>query len=135
LSLDLVVDHADKFVEHCGAAKRSKDSMKRVGTILMLTMLAGIFVGCSSQSSSTVAQPTWAGQRRELIDVRATQTRLSGKTMAEVVAAIGRPDHQAGDDQWDWWTYDEKFYDPITKRTLTEVTLVFFKGHLLEVTF
>jgi hypothetical protein len=109
--------------------------MKMIGKFLTVTLLSGAVVGCSSQLSTTGATPARLVERRHLVDVRTTQTQLARKSMPKVVAAVGRPDRQAGNDKWDWWIYEARFYDPITGRTLPEVTLVFFEGHLVEVTF
>jgi hypothetical protein len=104
-------------------------------TRLMLVVMMGLVVGCGSLQTGVDGARTQSIKRAELLDVRAARKQLPGKTMADVLRAVGRPDRQAGNSEWEWWTYEEAFFDPITKRTLPVVTFVFRDGRLLDITF
>jgi len=101
----------------------------------MLVLLMSWAAGCVSQPRGTDEPRAKPVSRTEGLDIRTARKQLSGKTMAEVLRAVGRPDRQTGNSEWEWWTYEEAFFDPITKRVLPVVTFVFREGRLVDVTF
>jgi hypothetical protein len=78
-----------------------------------------------------------AHERRSagLFDIRAGPKTLVGKTPQTVVLVLGRPDHEFGSQRWEWWTYDNQFYDSLTRRRIGKVTLVFHDGKVMDITY
>lgn len=104
---------------------------KSLAPVLIVSLVAGC-AGLPSESESSRAKPM---PRSKVLDIRAAQEQLAGKTMPEVLRAVGSPSRQNGNSEWEWWTYEETFFDPITQRILPVVTLVFRDGRLLEISF
>jgi len=103
-------------------------------TILLPVLLLGL-VGCSTMRPEPQSHRAVQTTRTDLFDIRQARKTLIGKTPQLVVAAVGRPDHQAGGGNWEWWTYEGEFHDLVTQRTVHEVTLVFRNGKLLDITY
>jgi hypothetical protein len=100
--------------------------------LLALTAVL-VLAGCASVTSPP--ETAEARQAAGTLDVRATGKQLTGKTPAEVLPALGRPEREYGNEHWEWWIYENKFYDGVTGKTLGTVTVVFHDGKVVDLTY
>lgn len=98
--------------------------------MLALLILAGTI--CSCATAPRTSEPRPAAHTR---DLRSATSNLIGKPMAQVVAAVGRPDRQYGNDRQEWWVYEDRFRDSITGRELPVVTFFFRDNKLDSISF
>jgi hypothetical protein len=103
--------------------------------VLVLFTAALLFTGCAGVSPQTRAPRARQQETAGAFDIHAVKTRLIGRTALAVVRDLGTPDHEFGSAHWEWWTYEHRFYDSVTRRTLPAVTLVFHKGKVVDVTY
>jgi outer membrane protein assembly factor BamE (lipoprotein component of BamABCDE complex) len=99
--------------------------MKALVHLLAMALLAG----CAG-APVVPEQPSAA-----TFDIRAAVQELMGKTTATVVQALGRPDREHGGGHREWWTYENRFYDSVTRKTLPVVTVVVRDGKVVAITF
>ena len=114
---------------------RRRTNIRKVALRSILSALIVGVVGCRHLGSvSETGEPTTTNRnsRRNIREVRA---RVIGKTRAEVVRVLGTPDRIFGSGEREWWIYNDRFYDPITRLNLHQVTLIFRKGKLEDVSF
>ena len=109
--------------------------MNAFGKYRVLVLMTSLMAGCTGFPTAPHGVRATPAVRGELRDIRATRKQLPGTTMADVLRAVGKPDRQTGNSEWEWWTYEEAFFDPITKRTLRTVTFVFRDGRVVEILF
>ena len=111
------------------------EQMNTLGRVLVAAIAAGLFAGCSSLPRGEDESQAPVANRAHQLDVRSARTQLTGKTMTEVLNAVGSPDRQNGNTEWERWTFEARFYDPITQRTLPVVTFIFRDDRLLDITY
>ncbi|HUJ09197.1 MAG TPA: hypothetical protein VL171_04160 [Verrucomicrobiae bacterium] len=100
-----------------------------------LVLMTGLLAGCSLLPVDSGGPRPAPVPLSRMLDIRSVEKQLPGKTMPEVVATVGSPNRESGDACWTWWTYTNKFYDPITHHPLPVVTFVFRDGRFLEMTY
>ena len=106
-----------------------------MGAALWISLgLVGL-AGCTTTKPETEAPRAAATTPRDLLDVHQARKNLLGKPRLVVLQTIGSPDRQAGGGKWEWWTYENRFHDTITHRTIHDVTLVFRGGKLVDITY
>ena len=105
--------------------------MKIISGGLLMAVL--MLTSCASPPDQTQTQA--AALANNAFDVRQARHDLIGKTPQDVVQLLGSPDHQAGKDQWEWWTYQGKFHDSVTHKVLDAVTFVFQNGKVLDLNY
>jgi hypothetical protein len=60
---------------------------------------------------------------------------LTGKTEAEVLDAVGKPDGTSEDSQATYWHYRNRTRDPVTGATDSDVQVVFEKGRVAALNY
>ncbi|HUI06000.1 MAG TPA: hypothetical protein VL486_03230 [Verrucomicrobiae bacterium] len=111
------------------------EGVNRGSIILLLTLASFVCAGCASRLVGPAQQASTRSETGQPLDIRALRAELVGKSFPQVLHAVGYPDRQFGTDRWDWWVYDNRFYDSVTRRTLPEVTLVFHEKLLADMIF
>jgi hypothetical protein len=106
---------------------------KRASLVAVVALLG--IAGCSTMRSAPQTTPAISAKRNGLFDVREARKSLLGKSPQLVVRVIGDPDRQAAGGHWEWWTYENRFHDSVTQRTIPQVTLVFRNGALMDITY
>lgn len=103
--------------------------------ILLPVLVLLIFIGCATTRTTSEPQGESQTHPHDLTDIRQAKKILIGKPPPQVVQTIGSPDREAGGGHWEWWTYENRFHDLVTHRTIREVTLVFRNGALVDITY
>lgn len=84
----------------------------------------------------TVAGRSWPVEPERKRYTRAEFTKLVvGKTQAEVIQAVGKPDSTSESGGRVWWYYSNTTTDPITGKTDQSIQLVFEDGKVSEVNY
>ena len=112
---------------------RGRPVIRRVILSAALALLG--LAGCTTMPPDPQAQRDVQSSRYDWLDIRQARNTLIGKPPQQVVHTIGRPDREAGGGHWEWWTYENRFHDLITRRTIRDVTLVFRDGTLVDITY
>lgn len=102
---------------------------------ILLTFVLLSCAGCSIIDTGDDGPPLRVIPMNELRDVRTDKNDLIGKTPTEILSAVGAPDRQAANTDREWWTYENRFRDPLTEKRVQFVTFFFAKGKLVDVTF
>lgn len=98
------------------------------------------FVPCAVIGCAHFGSPMAAGERSAKStalrrNIRELRPTLIGKTTEEAVRTLGTPDGMYASGQREWWTYENRFYDPVTRINLQQVQLIFYKGKLEDIAF
>ena len=108
---------------------------KAVARFILLAFTMGAAISCSHFAGVSESGEAISGRPSPQGDIRGVRARVIGKTCEEVARALGTPNRIIGGSEREWWIYDNRFYDPITRLNLQQVTLIFHKGKLEDITF
>ena len=73
-------------------------------------------------------------QRPAPIDREEFKLKVMGKTPAEVVEAVGKPD-STKDGRDPTWSYDQRTFDPVTQKVDVQAQVTFSNGEAKRVDF
>jgi hypothetical protein len=102
-----------------------------LGSLSTLALVAGAYYGINrarqSQSAALPAPPVYS---------RTEFSRLVlGKSEAEVIEAVGRPDETSEDDDARYWHFKKRTRDPLTKEKDSDVQVVIKGGKVANVNY
>ncbi len=99
--------------------------------------MALVLAGCQTTEKKRSAHVPAADSiaMRPKIDVRTIRTTLVGKSMREVVEALGQPTTAYTIDERETWSYEDRARDSITGRPVHFVEIIFKKRIVQNVDF
>ena len=101
----------------------------------LLTIIVLCCAGCSLIDTGEDVKLPPLIPLDQLRDVRVAMKDWIGQTPQEILTAAGTPDRQALAADREWWTYEDRFRDPVTNKRVPFATFYFVKGKLQDVTF
>ena len=103
-------------------------SCSATGYVSKGTALGGTQGGADAASGSAGATPA-----RRQSNYRELRKSLPGQSMSQVASRLGQPDSVASFTSSESWQYDDRAFDPISKRTVERLTVWFEKGVVEDV--
>jgi len=101
----------------------------------LVTLGAGLVLGLWAGGSLFSAAPALPGESDPVYAREQLNEMLMGKTPAEVLQALGKPEKTSEDPEAVYWHYRGRTRDPITNRIDADVQLVFRKGTLQDINY
>lgn len=102
-----------------------------LGTLFGLALAGGAYVAVSRALRPTPPPPP-----SEPVFTRPEFTRrVMGKTEAEVIAAVGKPDETSEDNSARYWHFKKRTLDPLTREKDTDVQVVIKEGKVANINY
>ena len=102
-----------------------------LGSLSTLVLLGGAYYAINRawQSQSPPPPPPTVYSRPEF------SRRVLGKSEAEVIEAVGRPDETTEDDDARYWHFKKRTLDPLTREKDTDVQVVIKGGKVASINY
>jgi hypothetical protein len=102
-----------------------------LGTLSTLALIGGAYIAINraEQSQSPPPPPPPVYSRPEFSRL------VLGKSEAEVIEAVGRPDETSEDDDTRYWHFKKRTVDPLTREKDSEVQVVIQGGKVAKINY
>ena len=102
-----------------------------LGSLSTLALVGGAYyaINRARQSQSPPPHPHPVYSRPEF------SRRVLGKSEAEVIEVVGRPDETSEDDDARYWHFKKRTLDPVTQEKDTDVQVVIKDGKVADINY